>query len=82
MHNVPKSSSVDGLIIHSADFVEGDQKKSSVHITSGREPTITKNLLDMKTSKVTQAFIQGREINLDNKQKQLFERYKYKYGIK
>jgi len=40
------------------------------------------DLLDMKTSKVTQAFIQGREINLDNKQKQLFEKYKYKYGIK
>lgn len=40
------------------------------------------DLLDMKSSKVTQAFIQGREINLDNKQKQLFERYKYKYSIK
>ena len=40
------------------------------------------DLLDMKTSKVIQAFIQGREINLDNKQKQLFEKYKYKYGIK
>ena len=40
------------------------------------------DLLDMKTSKVTQAFIQGREINLDNKQSQLFERYKFKYSIK
>ena len=36
---MPKSSSVDGLIVHSADFVEGDQKKSSGHITSGKEPT-------------------------------------------
>lgn len=40
------------------------------------------DLLDMKSSKVTQAFIQGREINLDNKQKQLFEKYKYKYSLK
>ena len=40
------------------------------------------DILDMKTSKVTQAFIQGREINLDNKHSQLFERYKYKYSIK
>src|SRR5207244_714327 len=35
------------------------------------------DLLDMKSSKVTKAFIQGRELNLDNKQTQLFERYKY-----
>lgn len=40
------------------------------------------DLLDMKSSKVTQAFIQGRELNLDNKQSQLFEKYKYKYSIK
>jgi imidazolonepropionase-like amidohydrolase len=40
------------------------------------------DLLDMKSSKVTKAFIQGREINLDNKQTQLFEKYKYKYSIK
>ncbi len=40
------------------------------------------DILDMRTSKVTQAFIQGREINLDNKHSQLFERYKYKYSIK
>lgn len=40
------------------------------------------DLLDMKTSKVTQAFIQGRELNLDNKQTQLFEKYKYKYSVK
>ncbi len=40
------------------------------------------DILDMKSSKVTQAFIQGRDVSLDNKQKQLNERYKYKYGIK
>ncbi len=40
------------------------------------------DILDMKSSIISQAWIQGREINLDNKQKQLFEKYKYKYGIK
>lgn len=39
------------------------------------------DILDMKSSIVTQAYIQGRAINLDNKQKQLYERYKYKYGL-
>lgn len=40
------------------------------------------DILDMQTSKVIRAFIQGRDINLDNKQTQLFEKYKYKYSIK
>ena len=40
------------------------------------------DILDMRTSKITNAFIQGREIDLNNKQTQLFEKYKYKYGIK
>ncbi len=40
------------------------------------------DILDMSTSVVTDAFIQGREINLNNKQTQLYDRYKYKYGIK
>lgn len=39
------------------------------------------DLLDMKTSIITQAYIQGRTINLSNKQTQLFERYKQKYGF-
>lgn len=40
------------------------------------------DILDMRSSRISNAFIQGREIDLDNKQTQLFEKYKYKYGIK
>ena len=40
------------------------------------------DILDIRTSRVTHAFIQGREVSLDNKQKQLYEKYKYKYNIK
>jgi imidazolonepropionase-like amidohydrolase len=38
--------------------------------------------LDMKGNNVTYAFIQGREISLDNIQKQLNRKYDEKYGIK
>ncbi len=38
--------------------------------------------LDMKTSNITNAFIQGREVNLDNSQKQLYHIYMDKYGLK
>ena len=37
------------------------------------------DVLDMRTSKVTSAFIQGREINLDNKQEMLYRRFQMKY---
>lgn len=35
--------------------------------------------LDMRSCKVVHAFIQGREIDLNNKQKMLYEKYKKKY---
>ncbi|MGK6350771.1 amidohydrolase family protein [Parapedobacter sp. DT-150] len=37
--------------------------------------------LDMLGNAVVRAFIQGRDINLDDLHKQLFERYEYKYGL-
>jgi imidazolonepropionase-like amidohydrolase len=50
-------------------------KDANIVISSG-------DLLDMRTSNVTDAFIQGRKIDLTDKQKLLNERYKNKYGIK
>ena len=40
------------------------------------------DILDMRTNIITMAWIQGRQIDLTNKQTQLYERYKYKYGLK
>lgn len=40
------------------------------------------DILDMKSNNVIQAFIQGRDINLDDKQKQLNDRYLKKYNLK
>jgi imidazolonepropionase-like amidohydrolase len=37
--------------------------------------------LDMRTNNVTRAFIRGRDINLDNIQKQLYRKYMEKYAI-
>lgn len=50
-------------------------KEANIIISSG-------DILDMRTNNVTDAFIQGRKINLDDKQKQLNERYEEKYNIK
>lgn len=37
------------------------------------------DILDMKTSKVTHAFIMGKKINLDGKQQMLYQRFQKKY---
>ncbi len=38
------------------------------------------DVLDMRTSKVTMAFIQGKELELEGKQQRLYERFREKYG--
>jgi imidazolonepropionase-like amidohydrolase len=51
-------------------------------IEAGKDATLfisEGDVLDMRTSKVTSAFIQGREINLDNKQEILYRRFQMKY---
>ena len=54
-------------------------------LETGKEATlfISKgDVLDMRSSEVEQAFIQGRDISLDNKQKQLYRIYQEKYSRK
>lgn len=54
-------------------------------LEAGKDANIivsTGDVLDMKSSNVELAFIQGRQINLDNSQKQLNEIYLQKYGLK
>ncbi len=54
-------------------------------LETGKDATLfisTGDALDMRTNNVEAAFINGREINLDNVQKQLYAKYKEKYGLK
>ncbi len=54
-------------------------------IETGKDATLflcTGDVLDMRSSEVTQAFIRGKEINLDNKQKILHRRFQAKYESK
>ena len=50
-------------------------KDATLFISSG-------DALDMKSNEVVQAFIQGRDINLDNLHKQLNKKFSDKYGLK
>jgi len=53
-------------------------------LESGKDANIvvsTGDVLDMRTNNVELAFVQGRRISLDNKQKELYETYRKKYGL-
>jgi len=53
-------------------------------LTTGKDATLIisdGDILDMRTSIVTRAFIRGKDINLDNIQTQLYNKYLKKYGL-
>lgn len=82
-YGLTKEEALTAITLNAAKILGIDNITGSLE--KGKDANIVVSegdLLDMRSSKVTQAFIQGREINLDNKQTQLFERYKYKYSIK
>jgi imidazolonepropionase-like amidohydrolase len=59
--------------------------KSAGSLEAGKDATLFisgGDALDMKTNHVEKAFIQGRDINLDNLHKQLNKKFSEKYGLK
>ncbi len=77
---LPKEAAVSALTLNSAKILGIDQTCGSLE--TGKDATLfisEGDALDMRTCKVTAAFIQGRTINLDNKHKQLNQRFEQKY---
>jgi len=82
-YGLTKEEALTAVTLNAAKILGIDDKTGSLEKGKDANIVVSKgDLLDMKTSIVTQAFIQGREINLDNKQTQLYEKYKYKYALK
>ncbi|MCC6634410.1 MAG: amidohydrolase family protein [Chitinophagaceae bacterium] len=82
-YGLTKEQALQAITLNAAKILGIEDKTGSLE--KGKDANIVVSegdILDMKSSNVVYAFIQGREVSLDNKQKQLYERYKYKYGIK
>lgn len=77
---LPKEAAVSALTLNTAKILGIEASCGSLE--TGKDATLfisEGDALDMRTCNVTAAFIQGREINLDNKQKQLNRRFEEKY---
>lgn len=82
-YGLSKEEALQAITLNAAKILGVADKTGSLEVGKDANIVIADgDILDMKSSNVSEAFIQGRHVSLDNKQKQLFERYKHKYGIK
>jgi imidazolonepropionase-like amidohydrolase len=82
-YGLSKEEALAAISLNAAKIMGVGDKTGSIE--PGKEANIivsSGDILDMTTSDVTDAFIQGRKINLDDKHKQLNDRYEQKYQIK
>lgn len=71
---------VSAISLNAAKIMGLDHKIGSLEEGKDASLFISKgDALDMRTNEVIHAFIEGREIDLDNKQKQLYKKYQEKY---
>src|SRR5690606_11735528 len=82
-YGLTKEEALQAITLNAAKVMGIADKTGSIEVGKDANIIISEgDILDMRTSNVTHAFIQGRDINLDDKQKQLNERYKKKYNQK
>jgi imidazolonepropionase-like amidohydrolase len=82
-YGLTKEQALSAITLNAAKVLGIENKTGSIEVGKDANIIISNgDILDMKNSIVTDAFIQGRKIDLNDKQKMLYERYKYKYGLK
>ena len=75
-----KEQALSAITLNAAKILGIEEKTGTIEVGKDANILISDgDILDMKTNHIIEAYIQGRKINLDNIQKQLFERYKIKY---
>jgi imidazolonepropionase-like amidohydrolase len=82
-YGLTREQALQAITLNAAKVLGVDKQTGSIEVGKDANIIISEgDILDMRTSQVTHAYIQGRTINLDDKQKQLNERYLKKYGLK
>ena len=82
-YGLTKEQALAAITLNAAKIMGVADKTGSIEVGKDANFIISAgDILDMRTNNVTDAFIQGRKINLDDKQKQLNDRYEQKYDLK
>ncbi|GAA4430315.1 amidohydrolase [Pontibacter saemangeumensis] len=79
-YGLDKEHALASVTLNAARILGVDKQVGSVEV--GKDATLVVSagdLLDMRTNNVTHAYIQGRNLDLSNKQKYLYEKFDNKY---
>ena len=77
-----EADALKAITLNAAKIAGVDKQIGSIEIGKNASFILTTgNLFEMKDLKIEKAFIDGREISLDNKQKRLYKKYSEKYGL-
>ncbi len=80
-HGLDMEAALSMVTLNTAKILGIDDQYGSLE--EGKSATLfisEGNALDMRTNKLTRAFIDGRDISLDTRQKDLYDRYMEKYS--
>lgn len=82
-YGLGKEGALQAITLNAAKILGVADKTGTLEVGKDANIVISEgDILDMKSSIITDAFIQGRAVAITSKQKQLYERYKHKYEIK
>lgn len=82
-YGLTKEEALQAITLNAAKILGVADKTGSIEAGKDANIVISEgDILDMRSSVITDAFIQGRKIDLTDKHKQLNERYLQKYNIK
>ncbi|MFI5185969.1 MAG: amidohydrolase family protein [Chitinophagales bacterium] len=82
-YGLTKEEALQSITLDAAKILGIDNRTGSIEAGKDANIVISEgDILDIRSSIITAAFIQGRKVNLENKQTQLYNRYMTKYGLK
>lgn len=82
-YGLTKEQALKSITLNTAKILGIDKTTGSIE--EGKDANLfisTGDALDMRTNNVVRAFIKGKSIDLNNDQKELYLKYKTKYGLK
>jgi imidazolonepropionase-like amidohydrolase len=82
-YGLTKEEALQAITLNAAKILGVSDRTGSIEVGKDANIVISEgDILDMKTSIITDVFIQGRKVDLNDKHKQLNERYNQKYKLK
>ncbi len=82
-YGLTKEEALSAITLNAAKILGIADKTGSIEVGKDGNIVISEgDILDMRTNNISAMLIQGRMVDLTDKHKQLYERYKKKYEIK